>query len=163
MSRMTSSAQPDLGILLALAYQEFVRELRAAMAGEGFDDLGRSDGFVFRALSVQPLTASDLAARLMITKQGTAQIIDDMESRGYVSRRPDPADARARLVELTERGEAALACARRFHRRREDQLAGAHGRAALAEARSVLTALASAGTGADGTDGLDPQLRGLYL
>ena len=49
--------------LLGLAYQEFVRELREAQAGLGFGDLGRSDGFVFRALGSQPLTVSELAAR----------------------------------------------------------------------------------------------------
>ena len=156
---MTTPAQLDLGILLALAYQEFVRELRAAMASGGYDDLGRSDGFVFRALAERPLTVSDLAARLQISKQGAAQIIEDMEARGYVRRRPDPGDARARLAELTERGEAALGCARRFHRRYEDQLTRAHGRAALAQVRAVLTAMAGAGA----AEGMEPPLRALYL
>ncbi len=36
---MASSGQPlDIGILLAAAYQEFVFELRAALAAQGFDD-----------------------------------------------------------------------------------------------------------------------------
>ena len=155
---MTSLTQPDLGILLALAYQEFVRELHAAMAGAGFADLGHSDGYVFRALAERPMTATELAGRLMVTKQGTAQIIDDMARRGYVRRQPDPRDARARLIELTGRGRAALAAARRFHRTYEDQLTAAHGAAAVARVRAVLTAMASAGP-----DGLDPQLRRLYL
>ena len=61
---MTPRSQPlDLGILLGLAYQEFVRELREDQAGLGFGDLGRSDGFVFRALGGQPMTVSELAAR----------------------------------------------------------------------------------------------------
>jgi DNA-binding MarR family transcriptional regulator len=155
---MAPQAQPDIGILLALAFQEFVRELRAAMAEAGYGDVGRSGGFVFRALGEQPLTVTDLAARLAITKQGAAQIIEDMEAHGYVRRRPDPRDGRARLVELTERGGAALAFARRFHRRYEEQLGRTHGRAALAEMRAVLTGMATAETG-----GLYPQLRGLYL
>ena len=58
---MTSLTQPDLGILLALAYQEFVRELHTAMAGAGFADLGHSDGYVFRALAERPMTATELA------------------------------------------------------------------------------------------------------
>jgi DNA-binding MarR family transcriptional regulator len=159
MTRMSDVAQLDLGIALALAYQEFVRELRAAMAGEGYDDLGRSDGFVFRALAERPLTVSDLAARLQISKQGAAQIIDDMQARGYVRRRPDPGDARARLVELSERGQAALGCARRFHRRYEDRLAELHGRAAVAQVRAVLAAMAGAGA----AEGMEPPLRALYL
>src|SRR5215510_5415821 len=125
---MTDRTQPvDLGILLALAYQEFVRELRDMHDRAGFDDLGRSDGFVFRALAVAPMTVSDLAGRLAVTKQGAAQIIEDMERRGYVERHPDPADRRARLVSLSARGRAALAAARRFHHGYEQRLRATHG------------------------------------
>ena len=47
------------------------RELSAA----GVDALGRSDGYVFRALAERPCTVSELAARLQISKQGAAQIV----------------------------------------------------------------------------------------
>src|SRR5437868_4178076 len=101
--------QPDLGILLALAYQEFVREMHEELARLGFDDLGRSDGYVFRALDAGPLTTSALALRLDITKQGAGQLVADMTLRGYLTGRADPTDRRARLLELSERGRAALA------------------------------------------------------
>lgn len=156
---MTSKSQPvDLGILLALAYQEFVRGLREEHARAGFDDLGRSDGFVFRALAARPLTVSDLATRLQVTKQAAAQIVDDMQARGLVERRPDPSDGRARLLRLTDRGEAALATARRFHQRYERQLVRAHGREAVDAMRTVLEAMAG---GAEHT--VDPHLRALFL
>ena len=80
---------------------------------------------------------------------GDCRLGDTDSRRGYVRRQPDPRDARARLVELTGRGRAALA---------EDRLTAAHGAAAVAGVRAVLTAMASAGP-----DGLDPQLRRLYL
>jgi DNA-binding MarR family transcriptional regulator len=156
---MTAAAQPlDFGILLALAYQNFVRDLRAALAEQGFDDLGRSDGFVFRALGAQPMTVSDLAARLEVTKQAAAQIVDDMQRRGYVSRTPDPNDRRAQRLRLTDRGASALAAARRFHQRYEQGLIRDHGAPALRALRDVLAAVA---TGPDET--LDPRLRALYL
>lgn len=140
MGRMTSDPQPlDLGILLGLAFQEFVRELRAHLADAGFPDLRRSDGFVFRALAAGPLTVTDLAARLAITKQGAGQLVNDMERRGYVERRPDPADRRAKLLALTPHGTAALTTARRFHHAYETRLTTAHGPAALAALRTVLT------------------------
>src|SRR5215475_15208196 len=111
---MSVDPQPiDLGVLLALAYGQFVLELRAYLAEEGFDDLGRSDGYVFRALDLAPLTTSELAERLRITKQGAAQIVADMQRRGYVERQPHPDDRRAQRLTLTERGEAALTAARR--------------------------------------------------
>lgn len=147
----------DLGILLGVAYQEFVRELHAAHAAAGFTDLGRSDGFVFRSLAEQPMTVSELAAHLEITKQGAGQIIDDMERRGYVEREPDPADRRARLVRLSARGRQALANARRFHRDYERRLARTHGSDAVETLRKMLEAIA----GSD--QSVDPRLRPFYL
>ena len=38
MEDMSASGKPDFGILLLLADQEFVRELRASMAAQGFDE-----------------------------------------------------------------------------------------------------------------------------
>ncbi len=155
---MTVRQQPaDLGILLGVAYQEFVRELHAAHAAAGFADLGRSDGVVFRSLAIRPMTVSDLAGYLEISKQGAGQIIDDMERRGYVERGPDPGDRRARLIRLSDRGQQALANARRFHRSYERRLARAHGQGAVATLRAMLEAIAGS------EQSIDPRLRAFYL
>lgn len=150
---------PDFGILLALAYQQFVSELHQDLGGRGFDDLARSDGYVFRALDAEPLTTSALAERLGISKQGAGQMVDDMTRRGYLQSRPDPSDRRARLLELSARGRRALAAARAFHRRYEQRLARRHGRAHVDTVRAVLTAMAPTyGEGA-----LDPRLRAMHV
>jgi DNA-binding MarR family transcriptional regulator len=155
---MAQREQPaDLGILLGVAFQEFVKELHIAHAAAGFTDLGRSDGFVFRSLCDRPMTVSELANHLEITKQGAAQVIDDMERRGYVEREPDPDDRRARLVRLSGRGERALANARRFHRDYERRLARTHGQDAVRTLRTMLEAIA-------GTEqSVDPRMRAFYL
>lgn len=158
MADMAPSAQGvDLGILLALAYQEFIRELRSDLADQGFSAHGRSDGYVLRALGSRPMTISELAVRLDISKQGAAQIVDDMAGRGLVERRPDPTDGRARLVHLTSSGEEVLAAARRFHRRYERRLSREHGPDGVAVLRGMLVAIA----GVDNTD--EPRLRALYV
>jgi DNA-binding MarR family transcriptional regulator len=155
---MTAKTQPiDFGILLGLAYQEFVRGLRQWHAAAGFVDTGRSDGVVFRALALRPMTTSELATRLEITKQGAAQIVDDMVRRGYVERHPDPSDARARLVHLSPRGEQALQSARAFHHDFERRLRRRFGADAIDAVRTILGAVA----GADQT--IDPRLRALFL
>jgi DNA-binding MarR family transcriptional regulator len=50
-----------------------------------------------------------------------AQAVDELEQLGYVERRPDPDDRRARLVFLTSRGElvrpVAMAAGRRVEAR----------------------------------------------
>lgn len=148
----------DLGILLGLGYQGFVRRLHAALAEQGYDDLGRSDGYVFRALADTPMTTSALAVRLGITKQGAAQVVDDMTRRGYVASRPHPDDARARLLELSERGRGAYTAARAFHRRYERALNRRHGAETVLTLRALLTEMA----GSDGGE-VDHTLRAMYL
>jgi len=142
MEHMTRSGKVDIGILLLLADQEFVRELHEYTAAQGYDNHGRSDGFVLRTLSDGPKTISGLAERLEVTKQGASQIVDDMERRGYVERRPDPTDARARLLHLTDRGRATLAAARRFHQLYERRLRTRLGDEAVDTLRDALTEMA---------------------
>lgn len=156
MSRM-GSTRLDFGILLVLAYQQFVSDLRASLTEQGYTDQGRSDGYVLRALDAAAITVSELAERLEITKQGAGQLVDDMERRGYVERRPDPTDGRARLLYLSEKGSAALAAARRFHQRYERRLVREHGAEAVNSLRTMLTAMAGEDRAAD------PRFRALYL
>ena len=47
-------------------------------------------------------------ARMMAAKHGHTEVVDALESRGLVQRRPDPDDRRATLVELTEHGASVL-------------------------------------------------------
>ncbi len=136
----TSSAADqhvDLGILLLLAYQGFVRALHRELDEHGLGPLKASDGYVFRALADGPRRIVDLAHGLDVSKQAASQIVADMETRTLVRRRPDPDDGRAALVELTGRGRTVLETARRFHTSYEDDLSarlGSRRAAALREA-----------------------------
>src|SRR4051812_7813254 len=55
-----------------------------------------------------PQSVSDLALKERVRPQSMAQTVADLESEGYVERRPDPGDRRRALVELTGTGRAAL-------------------------------------------------------
>ncbi|MEV0296801.1 MarR family transcriptional regulator [Nocardia sp. NPDC050710] len=141
---MTPSSQHlDLGILLGLAYQQFAHELRESLTQQGFAEGGRSDGYVLRSLDARPMNISELAERLEISKQGAAQIVDDMQRRELVERRPDPADGRAKLLYLTPLGARTLAAARDFHHRYERRLIQEHGAQALTGLRALLGAVAT--------------------
>ena len=143
---------------MTLAYQQFVTELHTSLADNGFDDLGRSDGVVFRALAQRRMSVSKLADVLEISKQGAAQIATDMERRGYLARHPDPDDRRAWLLELSERGSAALAAARAFHHRYERGLIKRCGTETVAVLRSALTEMAGSAASRP-----DPRLKALFL
>lgn len=132
----------DLGILLGLGYQSFVDELRADLARRGFADLGKAYGYVFRALGAGALNLRQLARQLDMTDQGAAKIIDEMAARGYVERRPDPADGRSKTLVLARRGRAALAAARRFHAAYERRLIRRSSAADVATLRRILSLIA---------------------
>jgi DNA-binding MarR family transcriptional regulator len=61
-------------------------------------------------------------------KQVIGNLVDELEKLGYVERRPDPADRRAKLVCPTERGrlqmQAADAVMRTIEERHADRLGG---------------------------------------
>jgi DNA-binding MarR family transcriptional regulator len=134
---------PDFGILLGLAYQYFVGELNIHMRARGFDDMGPSFGYVLRAVAAESITATQLGVRLHLTPQGAAKIVDDMVRRGYLERRTDPQDGRARLLVLATRGHQALRTARAFHRLFERRFARNYGADAAQAVRVTLEALLS--------------------
>ena len=66
----------------------------------------------FRALRVLKrhgvMRLSDLSEHLHIAARSTTEVVDALESRDLVRRRPDPDDRRATLVALTEHGTSVL-------------------------------------------------------
>ncbi|AEB44870.1 MULTISPECIES: MarR family winged helix-turn-helix transcriptional regulator [Micromonospora] len=61
----------------------------------------RALGVLARLGEARPGT---LAEHLRIAPRSATEVIDDLQERGFVARRPDPADRRATLVALTEEG-----------------------------------------------------------
>ena len=51
---------------------------------------------------------SELSDHLHIAPRSTTEVVDALESRNLVQRRPDPDDRRATLVEVTEHGASVL-------------------------------------------------------
>jgi DNA-binding MarR family transcriptional regulator len=54
-----------------------------------------------------PMRLSQLSEHLRIAPRSTTEVVDGLEERGLVERRPDPADRRATLVAPTAEGQAA--------------------------------------------------------
>ena len=55
---------------------------------------------------------SGLAEQALVSKQTATHLVDKLERAGYVERVVDPANARARLVRISPRGEELIAVAR---------------------------------------------------
>lgn len=55
-----------------------------------------------------PKTAGDLAVRERVSAPSMSKTVCELEDRGFVSRHPDPKDARLKIVRLTPAGRRAL-------------------------------------------------------
>jgi DNA-binding MarR family transcriptional regulator len=67
-----------------------------------------------RRLASEPLTMRALADKLKADPPYVTLIVNDLEERGLVERRPHPEDRRAKLVSLTRAGRAAVTKAERI-------------------------------------------------
>jgi DNA-binding MarR family transcriptional regulator len=111
---MDAVGKPDLPRLLLEASRTLGAEVVASLDERGFPDARAGHAAVFMHIDRRWGTRlTDLARRARMTKQGMMLLVDDLETRGYVRRVPDPEDSRAKVVRLTARGRRYVAEARR--------------------------------------------------
>ncbi|MZD10000.1 MarR family transcriptional regulator [Streptomyces sp. SID5785] len=103
---MQNSDALALSTALLAAAGELTRRIHEGVVARGFDGVRPAHGFAFVRISAGDATVTDVATHLGVTKQAASQLVDELERKGYVERRPHPGDARARLVVLTESGRA---------------------------------------------------------
>jgi DNA-binding MarR family transcriptional regulator len=106
--RKSSGRQHNLVTLFMLAAHAMTDELVARITDAGFPNLRASHGRLFENLDPHGTRLSDLAARAQVTHQSMSELYASLEKAGYVERRPDPADGRAKLVCLTPLGHRML-------------------------------------------------------
>jgi DNA-binding MarR family transcriptional regulator len=101
----------NLGILMFVAYRAMESRALAALAEAGFDDVTLAQARVFERVGPHGTRLTELSEQAQVTKQTAGFLVDQLEKAGYVERRPDPTDARARLVCVAQRGAKAAAIA----------------------------------------------------
>jgi DNA-binding MarR family transcriptional regulator len=93
---------------LRVVLGQLVRRLRAE---HGFS---LSQGSVLGRLDREgTMSIGDLAIAERVRPQSMAQTVGELEADGLISRRPDPADGRRALLELTDKGHETLEAHRR--------------------------------------------------
>ena len=96
--------EPTVPALVNLVAASGVPHLRSALAAAGLHGIRPAQAVALVPLAAGGMHASDLADRLKVSRQAVGQGVAALEREGYVTRVPDPADARARIIELTPRG-----------------------------------------------------------
>lgn len=140
----------DVATLAFLAGSAANGQLLERIRDAGHPYLRTAHGYVFQRLLKTTPTVGELATALGVTQQAASKSAKELESLGYVRRRPDASDRRATRLELTERGHDAVEVARRTRRELESQLRARVGAEVLDNAKESLWALlAMAGGEAD--------------
>ncbi|MBA2516730.1 MAG: MarR family transcriptional regulator [Solirubrobacterales bacterium] len=137
----TDSLEPHVSAalphLLAVAKERFVAEAQRRLSAAGFPEV-TGNGVVFRWMAPGGGRLSEMVERSGMTKQACGEHIASLEQHGYLVRLPDPDDGRAKLVVLTERGQAAYTEARRIFSELEAELAEQVGAESFAALRDTL-------------------------
>ena len=143
--RMKALLEPNLGTLLLAAYRRFEQQLFAGFAAAGHKAVKFKHGAVLANLDRAGTRPTDLAARAGMTKPSMGELIDELEDLGYVERRPDPRDRRAKLVAPTARGSALVDLAVHLISSMEADYKKRLGAGRYQELREVLDDLARSG------------------
>ncbi|MDN3247806.1 MarR family winged helix-turn-helix transcriptional regulator [Streptomyces mutabilis] len=142
---MQNSDAMALSAALLAAAGGLTQRIHEGVVARGFEGLRPAHGFAFARLAPDGATVTDLAVHLGMTKQAASQLVDELVRKGYVERRPHPADARARLVVLTETGWACTRAAEEAAAEAVGAWADVLGEGGAAELRERLLRIAPGG------------------
>jgi DNA-binding MarR family transcriptional regulator len=106
-----SSDRQAIGQLLVRLLREFRADLAAPRAEAGYGDIRDPHMQIFGNVRDGGIRLTELAERASLSLAATSELVNDLVELGYLERRPDPADGRAKLIDLTKRGREAMAAA----------------------------------------------------
>ena len=110
-SRDRAGDRLAIGQLLVRLLREFRDDLAAPRAEAGYGDVREPHFQIFGNIRTGGIRLTELAERAQLSLAATSELVNDLVELGDLTRRPDPADGRAKLIELTERGRGLMAVA----------------------------------------------------
>src|SRR5947209_4677956 len=128
--------------LFRLAYNVLSIRIFDAVVSGGYGDLRPAHGNVMEQFGREDgLRLTDLASGAGMTAQSMSELVDDLERKGYVERRPDPSDRRAKRIYLTEKGKHNVSVAAQAVADTEASIIEALGREGYEEVRRLVQAV----------------------
>ncbi len=92
---------------MARLLSEFRGELSAPAAEHGYGDIRGPHLQIFGNIG-SGARLTEIATRAQLSLSATSELVNDLETLGYLQRQPDPSDARAKQIVPTARGRDAL-------------------------------------------------------
>jgi DNA-binding MarR family transcriptional regulator len=123
MSEATISTAEQVGERYLAVHHRMFRAVSDQMSGCGLS-IARTK-VLLRLREQGPVRQNALAADFGLSPHSITDIVDGLERLGLAERRPDPTDRRAKLVAITEAGEACLDVAVATRERVLNQIFGA--------------------------------------
>lgn len=146
MENLTSGADLGLHLWLVLSKAHKVLDVHARRSVERLG-LGLSDFGVLEALLHKgPLPVNALGKKVLLTSGSITTAVDRLERKGFVERRGDSQDRRARIVHLTPRGEKEIGVLFGQHRQDMEQAVSCLNKT---EAATLASGLRKLGIGAE--------------
>jgi DNA-binding MarR family transcriptional regulator len=132
----------DVGFLLALASRRWNEILERRFAAAGFADVRASYGALLVPLFEEDgPRMTELARRARLSKQTLTTMARLLERDGLITRQPDPDDARATRIFLTERAKSFQPIASAVLRELDKQVVQALGTASTTQLKQSLRVL----------------------
>jgi DNA-binding MarR family transcriptional regulator len=133
---------PSTPTLLRTAYNVLSAAIYRAVSQAGATDMRPAHGNAMEMLSTQDgLRLTDIAARAGMAPQSMGEIVDDLAAKGYLARREDPSDRRAKRIYLTQKGRETAQASRIALREVERRIGKILGTDKYQEMRRDLTAI----------------------
>ncbi len=143
MSSGSETEGPHVGALIRVTWQRVWREIFSGVVAAGYDDVNPAHIALFGYPGLDRQRPSELAERLQITRQSVNDLLGHLDHHGYLTREPDPADGRARVVRLTRTGRRLQETIHGQARAAEQRIADALGPSRFAELQRALEDLAA--------------------
>lgn len=135
----------DLATLSVSHLAQFVgvfanRHVVAEMKRAGYGDLRESHGYLIQHLLREPHSVGQLSTLLGVSQQAVSKTIAELTRSGYLQSQAG-ADARVKLVSLSDRGHAAVLASRRIRDKLERRLLARLGERRASAVRAALSEL----------------------
>jgi DNA-binding MarR family transcriptional regulator len=96
--------QHSIARLMLQVYRNFQAQTSVRYAERGHLGLGLAHTFLYANLDVEGTRIITLAQRMGTTKQFAGRLVQELESRAYLTTEADPKDRRATIVRATDKG-----------------------------------------------------------